>query len=70
MEATVRKPDPLPARPTSSARARVDESRTDAPTGESVPRIARQYDEDSIKAAKAMINFLHWPRMSIEAERE
>jgi HEPN domain-containing protein len=33
-------------------------------------RIARQDAEDSIKAAKAMIDFLHWPSMRIDAERK
>jgi hypothetical protein len=33
-------------------------------------RVARQEAESSIKAAKAMIDFLHWPSMSIEADRE
>lgn len=32
-------------------------------------RITRQDAEDSIEAAKAMIAFLHWPSVSIDAER-
>lgn len=33
-------------------------------------RVARQEAESSIEAAKAMIDFLHWPSMSIGAGRE